>query len=167
MRPDMSVHTKRWIAGARSAWPLLLAVIILGALAGYELASYRLQPLTPSFTFTSATDTIEVGGSLQYVDNNIPNATNIFCSFSANGCQIIVAELVPASDYPHFQVIGKLLNIIQLSDASLTAMASSSDPCQAEVVHIDRTARVVTLATRPSGATHCEGTPTKTATLGD
>ena len=141
--------------------------IALGGLAGYHLAPRALQPLTPPFAFTAGTDTIRATGSWNVSSSNLPNATSIFCWFPANSCQLTVAELVPEGDRQRFQVVETIFDITQLSDASLTATASSTNACQRETVRIDRAAQTVTLSvSRSSDDTACFGVEALTASLG-
>ena len=167
MRSDMSALAQRSLAGARAAWPLFLATTLLAATLGYQLEKQLSQPLTPQFEFSNGTSTIQASGAWHTSSAPTPNATNIFCWLPANSCDVSVASLVVDGSRERIQLTDKSLDITQLSDTSLTATASSTDPCHVESLHIDRKARTATLSIGPSHkATTCAGTATLTATLG-
>jgi hypothetical protein len=167
MLPDVSKLASRWLSGAQSAWPLFLIAVVFAALVGYELAAYRLRPTSPPFTFANGTSTIEASGAWHSAGALTPNATSIFCWFPASTCSVTVAELLTKSARSSLQLHNTEFDITQLSDATLAGTASTTDPCYVETLRIDRAAHAVTLATGPSGAAQCAGTPTKTATLGE
>ena len=162
MPPATPPNIKRSLA-------IALVFAALSALLGYQLAPRTEQPLTPPLTFSNATTTIEATGSWNIPGSNIPNATRIFCWFPSNSCQLAVAELVPEGNRARFQLVEKVLDIVQLSDATLTATASTTDACQRETLHIDRTAQTATLSVG-GGALQdgvCVGNEVLTATLGN
>jgi hypothetical protein len=165
MLPKISPRIRRWWLGTRM--PLIVfTAIALAFFAGHQLAVERLQPLRPQVEFSNTTDTIEASGAWKTTDSNVPNATGIFCWFPVNTCQLVVAELVPEGNRSRFKIVEKSLDIIQLSDATLTAASTSTDPCKVETLRVDRKAQSATLSVGPSHATGCSGVGTFTATLG-
>jgi hypothetical protein len=166
MLPDISKLASRWLSGAQSAWPFFLIAVLVAVLIGYQLAAYRLQPLTPPFTFTNGTSTIEASGAWHGAHASTPNAAKIFCWFPVNSCQVTVAELIPDGFHNRLELNDTEFDIVQLSDATLTAMASSTDPCRTEILRIDRKDRHATLSVGPTnGSSACDAP--LTATLGD
>jgi hypothetical protein len=155
-----------WFAAVRSGWPLVLAIAFLAAGVAYTIAAPLGYPLVPEFTFSNRSDAVEASGTLQTADSNVPNATRIFCWFPVNTCDLVVAELVPEGSRSRFKIVEKSLDIIQLSDATLTATASSTDPCQVETLRIDRKAQSATLSVNPASDPACAGGTTFTARLG-
>ena len=143
-----------------------VAAALIGVAIGYQLAAYRLQPLAPPFAFTNATSTIEASGAWMVEGNDVSNATGIFCWLPGNACQVVVAELVPDGSRSRFKLVEKSLSIVQLSDTSVTATSTSTDPCQVETLHIEREARTALLSVGPSDASGCAPIETFNAFLG-
>lgn len=165
MPPKISELTTRWFAGARSAWPLFLATSLLTAAIGYHIAPRTLQPLPPSFAFANSSTTIEAIGTWNTSGKSFANATKIFCWFPVSTCQVTVAQLLPDGAHSRFRLTDQSFDIMQLSDAALTATASSTDPCHVQTLSIDRMMQRATLSIGPIQTSTCAGTPTQTATL--
>jgi hypothetical protein len=166
MPPGILEPVRRWFSGAQSAWPVFLIGLLAAFFLGHHLTPQTLQPLTPPFAFTNGTNTIEASGAWQKADTSAPNATKIFCWLPANSCQVSVAQLVPDGSRSRFQLSDQSFDIRQLSDATLTATASSTNPCQVQTLRIDRKRQSATLSVGPTKTTKCTATPTQTATLG-
>jgi hypothetical protein len=105
------------------------------------LRSGRIAPATPASPIRIQErqyPTIEASGAWQIDGSNVSNATGICCWLPGNGCQVVVAELVPEGNRSRFKIVEKSLTIVQLSDAALTATASSTNPCQLETLRVER-----------------------------
>jgi hypothetical protein len=166
MPPELLGPVRRWLAATQSAWPVLLIGLLAAFFLGYHFAPRTLEPLTPPFAFTSGTSTIEASGTWHSPGYPLTNATSIFCWFPVNSCQVTVADLLPDGGRSRLQLTEHSLEIVELSDASLMATASSTDPCHVESLRLNRKARTATLAVGPSETASCPGIMTKTATLG-
>ena len=158
--------TRRWFDAAQTAWPLFFIIVLAASLFSYQLGSRNSTPLPPPFAFTNGTTTIKASGAWHTPGSSIPNATNIFCWFPANGCQVTVAELARDGTRARLRLTDKEFDIIQLSDATLTAVATSTDSCHVQTLRIDRNAHAVTLSVGSNQTATCAGTPVQTATLG-
>jgi hypothetical protein len=167
MSSDASPSAQRWLAGAAAAWPLIFAITVVGAAAGYILAPASSTIVGGEFTFSNTEDTIEATGTWQVAGTDgEPNATGIFCWFPANTCRVVVAEVVAEESGKRLKLIEKSFEIVQLSDQTLTARTTSADECQVETLHIDRIAQSATLSVAPSEISTCSNVPTFTAALG-
>lgn len=154
-----------WLFGLRNAWPLIVLFVVLAFLLGRHVARFP-APLTPPFNYSNTSSTVELSGTLRMAGASPPNATQIFCWFPANSCQVTVAELIPNGAGTRLELNDTEFDIRQLSDASLTATASTTDPCRAEILHVDRANRSATVSVGPSDARRCPNIQTVTATLG-
>jgi hypothetical protein len=166
MPPEFLRPVRRWFTGAQSAWPAFLIGLLAAFFLGYHLTARNMQPLTPPFTFTNGTSTIEASGAWQMPGTSAPNATKIFCWLPANSCQVTIAQLVPDGIRSRFQLSDQSFDIRQLSDATLTATASSTNPCRVQTLRIDRKRQSATLSVGSTQTTKCAGTPALIATLG-
>jgi hypothetical protein len=156
---------ERWSSGLRAAWFPIILFVVLAFVIGSQLSPS--QPiLTPPFAFTNATSTIDASGAWQMPGTSAPNATKIFCWLPAHSCQVTVAQLVPDGSRSRFQLSDQSFDIRQLSDATLTATASSTNPCQVQTLRIDRKQQSATLSLASTQTTKCTATPTQAATLG-
>jgi hypothetical protein len=132
---------RRWIVSTRGAWLPVVLLLALAYLLG-RLTSPT-ETLTPALAFQNGSTTIDVSGTWRAVGTDTPNATQIFCWFPANTCSVTIAELMREGTRRRLQLTGTELDITQLSDVSLTATASTTDPCAVLTLRIDRTARLV------------------------
>ena len=158
MRTKIAEIPLRRLKGSEMAWPLFACTVMLTALITYRAATFFATPLTPDYTFSNNSNSVEATGALRVPDSNVPNAIRIFCWFPANLCQVTVAEIVPEGLRSRFKVVEKSFEITQLSDAKLTATASSTDVCQTETLAVERASQVITLSIGPANST-CTAIP--------